>query len=100
LSRRAVALSTSATKAKAKKKGLAAAAFTHTWAVGDSAVKMFYGIQGYREATIVEVTTVDIKTGTIYVDGETGITYDANGKEKENFFPGMRSEITPVVLKG
>jgi hypothetical protein len=85
-----------ATAKKAKAKGLASTVFTHTWKKGDKCAKMFYGIQGYREASIVEVTSIDLKTGTIFVDGETGITYDANGKEKENFFPGMRSEITPL----
>lgn len=74
--------------------------FTHDWAVGQKAVKIFHGLNGYREAKIVEVTSVDVGGATIYVDEETGITYDANGREKENFFPGMHSEITPLEPTG
>lgn len=81
---------------KKTKKVLSATAFTNDWKVGQRAVKIFYGIDGYREATIVEVTGVDVADATVYVNNETGITYDANGHEKENSFPGMRSEITPL----
>lgn len=55
---------------------------------------MFYGLHGYREATLAQVT--DIAGETVYVDDETGVTFDANGREKETFFPGMRCEITPL----
>jgi hypothetical protein len=68
------------------------------WTVGTKAVKIFHGLSGYREARVVEITSIDTKTRTIYVDNETGITYDVNGREKENFIPGMRSEITPLEL--
>jgi hypothetical protein len=62
---------------------------------GQQVVKMFYGVDGYREATLATVTKV--AKGVAFVDEGTGITYDAKtGRELENFFAGMRSEITPL----
>jgi hypothetical protein len=68
-----------------------------TWRKGMKATKLLYGLNGYREATLVTITKVDAKTKTIFVDHETGITFDNDGREKENFFPPMRAEITPLI---
>lgn len=68
----------------------------YEWKKGMRVVKMFYGIGGYREASEGTITKIDKKTKTIFVDEESGITYGFDGKEKENFFPGMRKEITPL----
>ncbi len=68
------------------------------WNVGMMVRKVFHGIGGYRETSSAVVTRINKKTRTIYVDDETGITYDLNGREKENFFPPMYSEIIPSAL--
>lgn len=76
---------------------LASKALGIKWRKGMPVVKLFYGIGGFREAAHATVTKVEPKTGTIFIDEETGITYDSDGREKENFVPGMRSEITPLL---
>lgn len=66
---------------------------------GDKVRKTFYGMGGYTEVSEARVHSV-VK-GVIYLvnegggddDREEGITYDQNGKERENFFPGMTTTI-------
>jgi len=63
---------------------------------GMKVVKMFYGLEGYREATMGKVTKVS--KGVAYFEDDSGVTFDAKtGRELENFFPGMRTEITPLL---
>lgn len=66
---------------------------------GMKVVKVFHGINGYREAVLGTIGKVS--KGVAYFANEeeieTGITYDpATGNELENFIPGMRSEVTPL----
>ena len=62
---------------------------------GQKVVKIFYGIAGYRKAYLAKVTSV--KNNIVKIDENEGVTYSAiTGKELENFFPPMRSEITPL----
>jgi hypothetical protein len=65
------------------------------WKKGMVVTKIFHGIGGYKEEYEAVVTKVDNKKGIVYVDNETGITFNFQGKENENFFPGMYSEIKP-----
>lgn len=61
---------------------------------GTNVVKTLYGLGGYMETSKGVVTKVS--KGVVYVDDESGITFDAiTGRELENFFPPMRQEIRP-----
>jgi hypothetical protein len=64
------------------------------WRVGQKVTKIFHGIEGYKETHEAEITK--IADGVIYVDNERGITFNQQGKEIENFFFPMRSEIVPL----
>lgn len=61
--------------------------------------KIFKGIGGFREET--EAVVGKVSKGVVYLsDGqggiETGVTYNMRGKEIENFFLPMTSEIIPL----
>ena len=64
------------------------------WKVGMKVKKIFHGINGYTEED--EGIITKIENDVIYFNEEWGITYDLEGKEIENFFPPMRSEIRPL----
>ena len=64
------------------------------WKVGMKVKKTFHGLDGYTEEYEGEITKIE--NGIIYVDEEWGITFNQQGKEIENFFLPMRSEITPL----
>lgn len=70
------------------------------WKRGMKVVKTFHGLDGYIETQDGTVGKIDLKKGIVYFDNgqgtETGITYDLNGREIENFFPPMWSEIKPA----
>ena len=70
-----------------------------TWRKGMSVVKIIYGLNGYREAELGVVGRVDPKTKTVYFGEDWGVTYDENGQEKENVFPGLNAEITPCAIE-
>jgi hypothetical protein len=70
-----------------------------TWKVGMKVVRIYYGILDYREASIGTITKIENKTKTIYVDDCSGITFDENGLERENFISGVHQEITPIYLE-
>ena len=68
------------------------------FAKGMKVVKMFYGLNGYREASLGTITKVS--KGVVWVNEEGGITYSADtGKEIENFFPPFHCEITPIEME-
>ena len=70
---------------------------------GMKVVKTFKGIGGYVEKS--DATVHSIEDGVVYLENdgspgerETGVTYNAkNGREIENFVPGMTSFIKPSV---
>ena len=64
------------------------------WKVSMKVKKTFHGINGYIEEN--EGTITKIENDIIYVDEGWGITYNLQGKENENFFSPIRSEIEPM----
>ena len=66
------------------------------WFVGMKVVKTLHGLDGYTEKSEGTITKID--AGVIYVDDEWGITYGMDGRELQNFFPPMYSEIVPKEL--
>lgn len=70
---------------------------------GMMVVKTFKGMGGYRETSEATVGKVSKKANTVWLandgspgDLEWGVTYDLEGREKENFFPGMTTTIRPA----
>jgi hypothetical protein len=68
-----------------------------TWKKGMTVVKVVRGGGGYREAVLGTVSKVDSKKGIVYFEDETGITYDRDGNERENFFPPLHASLTPIT---
>ena len=70
------------------------------WKKGMRVIKIFHGLGDYTETQAGTIGKVDLKKGIVYFandeETEQGITYDLNGRERENFFPPMWSEIKPA----
>lgn len=64
-----------------------------TFRIGQKVKKVFHGLGDYTEEAEGVVTAIE--DGVVYVNNESGITFDLRGQERERFFLPMRAEIIP-----